>query len=98
MTKNERRALDDLPEIIEIYRGCHEINRDGICWTTERDIAERFHTYDRYSCRGEQPIVLHVKVSKSSVFMKLERDESEIVIADTDGLTMLDCYSLNMPS
>ena len=98
MSKEEKLALDELPKSIEIFRYCYEINRHGICWSTAQSVAEEFHTYGRYTIKGEQPFVLRATVSKEFVFMKLDRDESEIVVPDVKDLCILDRYLINIQS
>src|ERR1700683_647824 len=47
MKPAEHKALSDLPPRITVYRGCYPINRRGLSWTLDRDLARRFPTLMR---------------------------------------------------
>jgi len=81
MSPAERRALDELPETITVWRGCsREGAVDGFSWTLDREMAIWF-AY-RFGGRGDEPAILaEVSVSKESVLAYFERRrESEVVL------------------
>ena len=85
MTKAEIKALADMPDEIEVFRG---VNRgdmsSGFSWTIDRKKAEWFAR--RYAeGEGRTSVVLHGTVAKSDVlaFFK-NRGESEIVALPED--------------
>ena len=78
MDANERFTLQNLPETVEIYRGClNGINEDGIAWTLNRDKAEFFA--NRFSKGG---IVLSKQINKSDIIAVFNgRGEAEVIHA-----------------
>ncbi|MDA0345365.1 MAG: hypothetical protein O3C54_05325 [Proteobacteria bacterium] len=77
MDKTERKKFDALPDILTIYRGCWQENRQGFSWTLDKKtalwFANRIET-------GNSPILLSGKVTKDKVFaLLLGRNENEIV-------------------
>lgn len=79
MEPNELAALANMPAIIKVYRGCYENNRNGLSWTTDKAIAERFTAQHRYNRPHEEPILLEQLIDKKHAVLKLERDEWEII-------------------
>ncbi len=79
MEPDELATLTKMPAIIKIYRGCYENNQDGLSWTTDRAIAERFTTLHRYSRPNEAPLLLEDSIDSGRAVLKLERDEWEII-------------------
>ena len=79
MEPDELAALAKMPAIIKIYRGCYEINKDGLSWSTDRAIAERFTTLHRYSRPNEAPLLLEDSINSGRAVLKLERNEWEII-------------------
>lgn len=79
MTNEERAALLIQPEALTIYRGCYDINRDGLSWTLSRETAEAFPTLHRYRRAGDRPLLLTGCVRRNAVILKLGRGEDEIV-------------------
>lgn len=86
MRSQEARALAAMPEMLTVYRGCHDINADGLCWSLSREIAERFPTLNRYRRAGDTPLLITGKVPKSLAVLKLCRKEREIVSAHVSHL------------
>ena len=76
MDANERFTLANLPETVEIYRGClNGINEDGMSWTLNRDKAEFFA--NRFSKGG---IVLSKQINKSDIIAVFNgRGEAEVI-------------------
>jgi hypothetical protein len=81
MEPEERAALARLPERFTVYRGCYQINRAGLSWTTERRVAERFPQLTRYRRSAERPILRIGTVARDRVVLKLDRAEQEIIAA-----------------
>ncbi|QWD65341.1 hypothetical protein [Polynucleobacter sp. MWH-Aus1W21] len=79
MEPDELEALAKMPTIIKIYRGCYEINKDGLSWTTKKAVAESFPTLLRYQRPNEIPLLLEDSIDKRRAVLKLERDEWEII-------------------
>lgn len=79
MTARERAIWRSLPHNVTVYRGCYEINRDGLSWTLDRDIAERLPTLNRYRREGEFPLLLIGVVDKSRIVFKNDRKEKEVI-------------------
>jgi hypothetical protein len=76
MDADERFTLQNLPETVEIYRGCtNGLNEDGISWTLNRDKAEFFA--NRYSKGG---IILSKQISKKEILAVFNgRGEAEVI-------------------
>lgn len=79
MEPDELAALAKLPATIKVYRGCYENNQDGLSWTADRAIAERFTTLHRYSRPNEAPLLLEDSIDSGRAVLKLERNEWEII-------------------
>ncbi len=80
MTPEENRFLAELPETIDVWRGCYEHNRKGFSWTIDRETAKRFTTLMRYHHPGIDPLLLQGRVRRNDIiFVKLDRNELEVV-------------------
>lgn len=80
MTAEERMALDALPQIVTVWRGCYASNKRGLCWSLDRAVAERFPFLHRYRQEG-QALLVRGEVDRDHIMaLKLDRDESEIVV------------------
>jgi hypothetical protein len=76
MTSRERAAYDALPETVVIYRGQDARWEPGICWSLDRETANRFAV--RF--RDRNPVVLTAKVTKRDILaVKLNRGEQEVI-------------------
>ena len=74
----EARTLKSFPETITVYRGCGEHNIDGLSWSTERGVAERFPTFNRY--RVEKSVLVTATVAFSEIVaFKQDRSENEVI-------------------
>jgi hypothetical protein len=69
LTDNDLAFYDTLPQRFTIYRGCSGIPPEraavGVCWTTQRDIAEWFAL--RWSAPDREPVVVTARTSKKWV-------------------------------
>lgn len=69
-----------LPDVVTVYRGCYEHNLQGLSWTLNRAIAERFPFQNRYKHPGLQPLLVTGRVKKSQIaFIECGREEAEVV-------------------
>lgn len=84
MTARERAIWRSLPDKVAVYRGCYEINRDGLSWSLDRSIAEKFPTLNRYRREGEAPLLLIGVVEKSRIVLKNDRKETEVIAVGVD--------------
>jgi hypothetical protein len=85
MTADENAAYDALPEVVTIYRGCDAktASLPGICWSLNKDVANRFPFLGRF--RAEKPTLLTASVPKHWILaVKLDRDEAEIITFAAD--------------
>lgn len=84
MEADELAAFDALPSVVSVYRGAdRHKNVDGLSWSLDRAVAERFPRMLRYY--SDQPVLVHGRVHKSHVLaVKLSRNESEIISTKVD--------------
>jgi hypothetical protein len=76
MDENEHFTLGNLPETVEIYRGCQEgINEDGLSWTLDPEKAKFFA--ERFGKPGK---VLKKAVNKAQIVALFSgRNEAEVI-------------------
>ena len=81
MDEDERAAWRELPDIVTIYRGCSEVNLNGLSWSLCPEIASKFPALMRYlPPKGRRPLLVTGEVAKRRVIaVKLDRKEREIV-------------------
>jgi hypothetical protein len=78
MDAAERVRYDTLPSRVRLFRGCGPINRLGLSWTEDRDVAVRFPRLNRY--RTPRPMLLEAVVPKERVVAaKNGRGEDEVI-------------------
>ena len=79
--KRERAAWRSLPNIVTVYRGCSDINMDGLSWSLCPGVAARFPTLGRYTPPvGHRPLLVTGQVAKKRITaVKLDRSEQEII-------------------
>lgn len=82
MDADEINALAAMPNAITVYRGCYAINRRGLSWTTDIEVAAKFPTLMRYRRPGERPLLLRATAYRGRAVVKLGRDESEVIVFD----------------
>ena len=78
-----RKAFQQLPETIEIFRGTNDTESEyGICWTLDRDKAIWFATeHGRFRVQDQQPVLLTASVNRFEIFgFAFDRGESEVII------------------
>jgi len=67
-----------LPQTFTAYRG-QDASRDGICWSRDREVAERFSLGYR-GVRNPQPLLRELTLTPEQVAMVIgDRDEAEVV-------------------
>lgn len=82
MNEEERKVFASLPERIKVYRGACKLNKWGISWTLNREVAEGFapRALDFSSAGKRRGKVGERTIKKSDVIAhKTERKEAEIV-------------------
>ncbi|WP_448145391.1 hypothetical protein [Pseudomonas silesiensis] len=78
MSRHERRALNQLPGTLTIYRGCGPKGKHGLSWTLSKEVAHWFANRFSYD---EPGLLITARVRKNRVFaLKLGRSEREIVV------------------
>lgn len=79
MEIEDRNYLENLPQTITVFRGCNEKNKNGLSWTTDREVAEKFA--ERFSTMSQGSTVLSKTINKKKIFAYLSsRSESEIIL------------------
>lgn len=80
MDAGERTALSTLPEVVTVYRGCYSENMRGLSWSTDREVAAKFPTLNRYHRPRHPPLLVTGNVKRRNIaFLKLDRKEAEVV-------------------
>lgn len=81
MNEDERAAWRALPNVVTIYRGCSEVNMDGLSWSLCPEIAAKFPALMRYARpAGQRALLMTGQVTKSRITaVKLDRSEQEII-------------------
>lgn len=91
MTSKEREALAELPDVLTIYRGFDQEEREmGLSWTLDKKRAEWFAKRLWYPDKSEiGPCLAEATVLRESVIAHLlARNEDEIIVAPEDIETM----------
>ncbi|MXO72374.1 hypothetical protein [Alteraurantiacibacter buctensis] len=79
MTADEVAALDALPEVVTVWRGCYQSNKWGLSWSLDRDKAAAFPSFNRYRQDG-QPLLVKARIARDDILaLKLERNEAEVI-------------------
>jgi len=76
MNKEELVLLKDLSEVVTVYRGCGEKNREGWSWSLDKEVAELFV---RRSSQKDSQVVTAVVGHADIVAFFNGRQEQEIV-------------------
>ena len=79
MKPKEKIALNNMPEVITIYRGCYPNNRSGLSWSSDREIAAGFTLQNRYQQPGQPRLLLEARIRRGHAILMLERNEQEII-------------------
>ena len=81
LTGSDLAFYDSLPDRFTIYRGCSGISWEqaaaGLCWTTNREIAEWFAV--RYARDDKSPVLVSARVRKGAVRLAMA-SEFEVVV------------------
>ena len=79
MTDQEIEALEGLPDVVTVYRGCFKNNKHGLCWTLDRATAEKFPTQHRYR-QNDQPLLIQASIRRDLILaLFLDRNEAEVI-------------------
>lgn len=77
MNAEERKKLRSLPDVVTVYRGCTNKNKNGLSYTLDKNRAIFFTKY-RFAKDGR---VIKKEVPKTKIFAYLNgRNEDEIII------------------
>ena len=84
LTGKDRQFFDSLPERLTVYRGASGIDADmaarGLCWTTNRRMAEWFAVRLADPDAGKMPVVVSARCRKDAVRL-VNAAEREVVVA-----------------
>jgi hypothetical protein len=80
MSAEERAALQRLPDRITVWRGCYPINRAGLSWTLDREVATGHTKKNRYSRSDQIPLLRKALVRRDRAVLKLDRNEQEVIV------------------
>ncbi len=64
-----RYAVDSLPNVLTVYRGCSRPRIKGISWALSRDVAKKFADGHR-GMRVPDPVVVTATVERNHVFAR----------------------------
>lgn len=82
VTKEEKDFYDNLPDEIEVYRGCTEENKDGISWTTNYFVA-RYFAFQSMQYQNKDTDIYKKTIKKTDIrAVLLDMDESEIILVN----------------
>jgi hypothetical protein len=74
-----------LPPVLRVWRGCYRFNTRGFSWTTDRHLAARFPSLNRYWRPRAQPWLLGGLVCREHIaFVCTDRGEAEVVALPRD--------------
>ena len=83
MPEKDRAVFADLPDQLEIYRGCNRINKHGFSWTLDPEVAQMFARRNIVNLRTGERVktrVIEQVINKSEAIAYLnDREEDEIV-------------------
>ena len=85
LSEEAKARFDNLPDVVTVYRGCHELLKRGVSWTTNRQVAAYFASGGRYG-RPSHPVIVTGRIEKHSLdfyFCDDTRSEAEIVCTPT---------------
>ena len=89
MDERERSSLAQLPDTVDIFRGCHDWNKEGFSWTRDLEMAQSFAHRNREAGQKE-PIVVLGTVQKSSIIAFLDRRNESEIIVDPKKVTVIE--------
>jgi hypothetical protein len=79
MDKDDKAFFESLGKDFTVYRGCGDLNKKGLSWTTDLERAIFFAK--RYYRKNENRYVIEGKAPKKMVyFASQRRNESEVVV------------------
>ena len=81
MNAAELAVYDSLPDMVTIYRGCSDSNKEGLCWSLAEKVARKMTSRNRYEPPGgSETFVLTETINKSLIVaVKLDKNGLEII-------------------
>ncbi|RVD55416.1 hypothetical protein EN828_25310 [Mesorhizobium sp. M2D.F.Ca.ET.185.01.1.1] len=79
LSTSVRAWFDELPDPIPVYRGSCFLKKNGLSWTTDKNIAEGFARGHR-GISVPLAVVAEGLIAKSKIFTAIGRKECEIVL------------------
>ena len=96
MTRTERRRFDQLPDVVTIYRGCGEHNQDGLSWSLDKAVAEKFPFMMRY--QAKHPLLVTATVEKEDIIaLKTGASESEVITLHPNAVSVVKLLGASAP-
>lgn len=89
MTDQEREFHRQLPDRVQVWRGCYEFNADGLSWSLSREIAAGFTRLGRYHHPEHEPMLLSGWVNRDEIAVKLDRNEQEVIAWNVADVTRI---------
>jgi hypothetical protein len=87
MDAEEIEAYRQLPEELELYRGCGPDNVMGACWSLDLETAREFPTLNRY--KQDEPLLVIAEAFKEEILaIKLDRQEAEVIVFNVGIITI----------
>lgn len=75
-----KKFFDDLPDLIEVFRGCSLERARGLSWTTSHTAASNFARGHR-SIAVPNAVIAHALIPKALIFTVFtDREEEEVVL------------------
>jgi hypothetical protein len=81
----QQALLDNLPDQVQVFRGCSRDRVCGVSWTTSRKVAEGFARGHRF-IKVPDPVVVMATVNKRGIFLVNHARSEDEVILDPDHL------------
>lgn len=78
MHEEDLKAYNSLPDTFTVYRGCHGFNEDGVSWSLDREVAEKFAI--NMAIDGKRMLLEGVVHKNDIVAYYTGRHEAEIVV------------------
>lgn len=76
----EKQPPDYLPKIVTVWRGCSMERVQGVSWTLDRTVAEKFARGHR-GIEVPNPVLASAEIHKTAIyFVENEREEQEVVL------------------
>lgn len=90
MTDEERGELSEMPDLITVFRGCREHNRDGLSWTTDPAKAKWFAERFASSKEGGDCLIRVGEIRRLHVIAYLTSRGEEEILAEPKNVYVID--------